>query len=64
MDKIKRISFLIISWLRRNQNEDVLVFQIDSVINVSKMGENKIYKAVQELKNLVSQNDLNQRNSD
>ena len=64
MDKIKRISFLIISLLRRNQNEDVLVFQIDSVINVSKMGENKIYKAVQELKNLVSQNDLNQRNSD
>ena len=64
MDKIKRISFLIISWLRRNQNEDVLVFQIDSVINVSKMGENEIYKAVQELKNLVSQNDLNQRNSD
>ena len=47
-----------------NQNENLLVFQIDSVINVTKIGETKIYKAVQQLKNLVSQNDGNQRNSD
>ena len=47
-----------------NQNENLLVFQIDSVINVTKIGETKIYKAVQQLRNLVSQNDGNQRNSD
>ena len=44
-----------------NQNENLLVFQIDSVINVTKNGETKIYKAVQELKNLVKQNDGNQK---
>ena len=42
----------------------MLVFQIDSVINVTKNGETKIYKAVQELKNLVKQNDGNERSSD
>ena len=47
-----------------NQNENLLVFQIDSVISVTKIGETKIYKAVQQLRNLVSQNDGNQRNSD
>ena len=47
-----------------NQNENLLVFQIDSVINVTKNGETKIYKAVQELKNLVKQNDGNERSSD
>ena len=31
---------------------------------LQKNGENKIYKAVQELKNLVKQNDGNQRNGD
>ena len=33
-----------------DQNENSLVFQIKSVINVPKNGETKIYKAVQELK--------------
>ena len=47
-----------------DQNENVLIFQIDSVINVTKNGETKIYKAVQKLKNLVKQNDGNQRNND
>ena len=47
-----------------DQNENSLVFQIDSVINVTKNGESKVYKAVQELKNLVKQDDGNQRNSD
>ena len=47
-----------------SQNENSLVFQIGSVINVTKNGETKIYKAVQELKNLVKQNDGNQRNCD
>ena len=47
-----------------DQNENLLVFQIDSVINVTKNGETKIYKAVQELKNLVKQNDGNERSSD
>ena len=47
-----------------NQNENLLVFQIDSVVSVTKIGETKIYKAVQQLRNLVSQNDGNQRNSD
>ena len=37
----------------------MLVFQIDSVINVTKDGETKIYKAVEELKNLVKENDGN-----
>ena len=35
----------------------MLVFQIDSVVNVIKNGETKIYEAVQELRNLVKQND-------
>ena len=47
-----------------NQNKNSLVFQIGSVINVTKNGETKIYKAVQELKNLLKQKDKNQRNSD
>ena len=47
-----------------NQNEDLLVFQIGSVRNVTKNGETKIYKAVQELINLVKQNDGNERSSD
>ena len=34
-----------------DQNENSLVFQIDSVINVTKNSQIKIYKAVQELKN-------------
>ena len=49
---------------KANQNENSLVFQIDSVINVTKNGETKVYKAVQEMKKLVKQNDGNQRNSD
>ena len=44
-----------------DQNENLLVFQIDCVINVTKNGETKIYKAVQELKNLVKQNNGNER---
>ena len=48
-----------------DQNENSLDFQIDSVINVTKKnGDTKIYKAVQELKNLVKRNDGKQRNSD
>ena len=47
-----------------HQNENLLVFQIGSVINVTKKGETKICKAVQELKNLVKQNDGNERSSD
>ena len=42
-----------------DQNEHLLVFQIESVINVIKNDETKIYKAVQELKNLAKQNDGN-----
>ena len=34
-----------------NQNENLLPFQIDIVINVTKNGETSTYKAVQELKN-------------
>ena len=47
-----------------DQNENSLVFQTDTVINVTKNSQTKIYKAVQELKNLVKQNHGNQRNSD
>ena len=47
-----------------DQNEYLLVFQIDGVINVTKIGETKIYKAVQELKNLVKQNDGNEKSCD
>ena len=50
--------------IKVDQKENLLVFQIDSVINVTKNGETKIYKAVQELKNLVKQNDGNERSSD
>ena len=47
-----------------DENENSLVFQIDSVINVTKNSETKIYKAVQELKNFGNTIDGNQRNSD
>ena len=47
-----------------NQNKDLLVFQKNSVINVTENGETKIYKAIQNLKNLVKQNDGNGRSSD
>ena len=47
-----------------DQNENLLVFQIDIVIKVTKNGETKIYKAVQELNNLVKQNDGNEISSD
>ena len=47
-----------------DQNEYLLVFQIDNVINVTKIGETKIYKAAQELKNLVKQNDENEKSCD
>ena len=40
-----------------------VIFQIDSVINVTKNGGTKIYEAVQELKNLVKQNVGNERRS-
>ena len=49
---------------RVNQINTSLVFQIDSVINVTKNGETKIYKAVQELKSLVKHNDRKNRDSD
>ena len=47
-----------------DQNENSAVFQIDSVINVTKSGQSKIFKAVQKLKKLGKQKDGNQRNSD
>ena len=47
-----------------DQNENSLVFQIGSVISVTKNEETKIYKAVQKLEKLIKQNDGNQRNSD
>ena len=49
---------------RVNQINTSLVFQIDSVIKVTKNGETKIYKAVQELKSLVKHNDRKNRDSD
>ena len=47
-----------------NQNKNLLVFQIDSVITFTKNGETRINKVVQELKNLVKQSDGNERSSD
>ena len=49
---------------RDEQNNNYLVFQIDIVINVAKNGKTKIYKAVQELKHLIKQNDGNDRGTD
>ena len=49
---------------RVEQSNNSLVFQIRSVINVTKNGETKIYEAIQELKSLVKQNDGNDRSSD
>ena len=46
------------------ENNNSLVFHIDRVINISKNGETKIYKAVQEWKFLVKQNDGKDRSSD
>ena len=42
----------------------MLVFQIGSVINITRTDETKIEKAVKELKNLVKQNNGNERRSD
>ena len=65
VDKTKRIGFLINFLSEKvNENANLLLFQIDSVINVTKNGETKICKAVQELKNLVKQNDGIERSSD
>ena len=41
---------------RIGQDNSSLVFQIDSVINVTKNGEIKIHKALQELMSLVKHN--------
>ena len=41
-----------------------LVFQIDSMINITKNSETKIYKSVQELTSLAKQNDGKDRSSD
>ena len=49
---------------RDEQNNNYLDFQIDIVINVAKNGKTKIYKAVQELKHLIKQNDGNDRGTD
>ena len=49
---------------RVKQNNNSLVFKIDRVINISKIGETKIFKAVQEPKSLVKQNDGKDRSSD
>lgn len=57
MVKLKNIEFSVYFQLKADQNSDSLVFQTDSVINVTKNGETKIYKAVQRLKSLVKQND-------
>ena len=42
-----------------SQSEDPLDFKIDNVISVAKNGETKIFKVVQELKNLAKQNNGN-----
>ena len=41
-----------------------LVFQIDSMINITKNSETKIYKSVQELTSLAKQNNGKDRSSD
>ena len=49
---------------RVEQRNNSLVFQIHSMINLTKSCETKIYEAVQELKSLVKHNDGNDRSSD
>ena len=46
------------------ENNNSLVFQIGSVINVTKNGETKIYEAVPELKHLRKQNNGNSKSGD
>ena len=43
------------------QDNDSLVFEMDSAINTTKNGETKIYKAVQELQSLVKMNNKKDR---
>ena len=45
------------------ENNNSLVFKIDSVINTMKNGETKIYGAIQELKHLTNQSDGNDSGS-
>ena len=44
--------------------DNFLIFKIDSMINVTKYGETKSYKAVQELKSSAKYNHGNEGNSD
>ena len=55
--KIKKTDSLINFLARRvDTSNNSYVFQTDSVVNVTKNGETKIYKAVEELKSLVKYN--------
>ena len=49
---------------RVDTGDNSLIFQIDSVINVTKNDETKIYKAVEELKSLVKYNNGKEGKSD
>ena len=49
---------------RVDTGDNPLILQIDSMINVTKNGETKIYKAVEELKSLVKYNNGKKGNSD
>ena len=55
--KIKKTDSLINFLTRRvDTSNNSLIFQTDSVVNVTKNGETKIYKAMEELKSLVKCN--------
>ena len=49
---------------RINTANNSLIFKIDSVINVTKNGETKIYKTVEELKSLAKYKNGNEGKSD
>ena len=49
---------------RVDRGNNSLIFQTDSVINVIKNGETKIYKAVEELESLMKYNNGKEGNSD
>ena len=49
---------------RVDENNNFLVFKIDTVINTMKISESKIYRAILELKDLTNRSDGNDRGSD
>ena len=59
LTKEKKDKLFNICFAKRIDSNHLNIFQIDSVINTSKSGEVKLFKAISELKNLTGNNGWN-----